>query len=125
MRQMFQNLLSNAIKFKKPNEPPQIKISARVFDESFVEIQVKDSGIGFDEKNLDRVFKPFERLNNKYKGTGLGIPICQKIARGHGGELTAKSSPGRGATFTVRLPIRPLIRFEKRNLPALAGTTKS
>ncbi len=107
MRQLFQNLVSNALKFKKPNEPPHVKISSRVADENLLEIQVKDNGIGFDEKYLSRVFKPFERLHGKaqYEGTGLGIPICQKIAQRHGGELKAKSSPGRGATFIVKLPI--------------------
>ena len=67
---------------------------------------VTDNGIGFDEKYLDRIFQPFERLHNvgEFEGTGMGLAICRKIVERHGGSITAKSPPGEGATFIINLP---------------------
>ncbi len=71
-----------------------------------VKLQVKDNGIGFDEKYLDRIFSPFQRLHGRlqYEGTGMGLAICRKIVERHGGSIVAQSSPGRGSTFIVVLP---------------------
>jgi signal transduction histidine kinase len=69
---------------------------------------VEDQGIGFDEKYLDRIFTVFQRLHSRaeYEGTGVGLAICRKIAQRHGGDITAKSAPGLGASFLVTLPYR-------------------
>ena len=74
----------------------------------WVEILVKDNGIGFDEKYLDRIFQPFQRLHGRsqYEGTGMGLAICRKIVERHGGTITAKSAPGKGPTFIVTLPVK-------------------
>ncbi|MCG9891991.1 MAG: ATP-binding protein [Thermosynechococcaceae cyanobacterium MS004] len=71
-------------------------------------ITVSDNGIGFDEKYLDRIFKVFQRLHgrNEYEGTGIGLAVCTKIVEHHGGTLTAKSTPGSGATFMIHLPLQ-------------------
>jgi signal transduction histidine kinase len=119
MRQLLQNLLSNALKFKKANEAPRIKIEARVYNEApaqsnphpaqqFCELMVTDNGIGFEEKYLDRIFQPFQRLHQRseFQGTGMGLAICRKIAERHGGSITAASRPGQGTTFIVKLPTR-------------------
>lgn len=71
------------------------------------EICVEDNGIGFDEKYLDKGFLPFQRLHGRgseYEGVGMGLAICQKIAERHSGQITARSEPGRGSMFVVRLP---------------------
>jgi signal transduction histidine kinase len=67
---------------------------------------VADNGIGFDLQYLDRIFKPFERLNghSEYEGTGMGLAICQKIVERHRGTITAASVPGEGSTFLISLP---------------------
>ena len=106
MLQLFQNLISNALKFHKKGEPPVVRISHRSLENGFHEIRVEDQGIGFDEKDVERIFKPFERLyrRSEYEGTGMGLVICRKIVRRHGGELTAESSPQEGTTFIVTLP---------------------
>ena len=68
---------------------------------------VEDNGIGFDEKYLDVIFKPFQRLHGKespYPGTGMGLAICRKILEFHGGGISAISTPGKGSTFIVKLP---------------------
>jgi signal transduction histidine kinase len=72
------------------------------------EITVRDNGIGFDEKYLDRIFQLFQRLHSRgeYEGTGLGLAICRKIVERHGGTIAARSAPGKGATFFVTLPVR-------------------
>ncbi len=72
------------------------------------QILVEDNGIGFDEKYLDRIFTPFQRLHGRgaYEGTGIGLAIVRKIVDRHGGTITAKSAPGKGATFIVTLPAK-------------------
>ncbi|HEX7183154.1 MAG TPA: ATP-binding protein [Thermoanaerobaculia bacterium] len=125
MRQLFQNLLSNALKFQRPGEAPRIRVEARKLDgrshdqpegtppgrngSAAIQIRVQDNGIGFDEKYLDRLFKPFQRLHGQsaYEGTGIGLAICKKIAERHGGSITARSAPGQGTCFLVELPVQP------------------
>jgi signal transduction histidine kinase len=68
---------------------------------------VEDNGTGFDERYSDRIFQPFERLvgRTEYEGVGMGLAICQKIVERHGGSISAKSAPGKGSTFTIKLPV--------------------
>jgi len=104
---LFQNLISNSIKYQKQGVPPVIALSSSFNRETGCwEIRVEDNGIGFEEKYLDRIFKPFERLHGSsaYEGTGIGLAICDKIVRRHGGRITAKSKPGQGSTFIFSLP---------------------
>ncbi|MGH7198730.1 MAG: MASE1 domain-containing protein [Candidatus Omnitrophota bacterium] len=107
MRQLFQNLIGNALKFHKKEEPPRVVIAGRIVEGGTAEISIQDNGIGFEEKYLERIFKPFERLHGQgeYHGSGIGLAICQKIVERHRGRIIAKSGPGRGATFTVTLPL--------------------
>ena len=112
IRQLFQNLLSNALKFHKPGEKPHVKISSTIeisqaTKKKFCKIEVQDSGVGFDEKYLDRIFAVFQRLHSRdsYEGTGIGLAVCRKIVERHAGTITAKSKPGAGTTFIIRLPI--------------------
>ena len=74
------------------------------------EITVQDNGIGFEEKYLERIFAPFQRLHGRaqFDGSGMGLAICRKIVERHGGTITARSAPGQGATFIVILPLRQL-----------------
>ncbi len=109
--QLFQNLISNALKFHSPGKPPEINIYSpypknKTDKEGMVEIRIQDNGIGFNEKYLDRIFQPFQRLNTngEFPGIGMGLTICRKIVDNHGGTITAHSSPGKGTTIVVRLP---------------------
>jgi|YelNatPaOPRAMG01_1025707.scaffolds.fasta_scaffold01755_6 PAS domain S-box-containing protein len=116
MRQLFQNLIGNALKFQPPGNRPVVQIRSQVLQETTLdgnvrelcEIQVQDNGIGFDEKYLDKIFAVFQRLHgrNEYEGTGVGLAVCRRITDRHGGTITARSKPGQGATFIVRLPMR-------------------
>ena len=121
MRQLLQNLIGNALKFHRPGEPPVVKVEARIAPgqpngngngrggpvRDRCELRVTDNGIGFDEKYLDRIFNVFQRLHtrNEYEGSGMGLAIARKIAVFHGGDITARSTPGRGSTFIVTLPV--------------------
>ncbi|WP_128543306.1 PAS domain-containing protein [Larkinella soli] len=119
--QLFSNLLSNALKFNRPGHPPVVVVRAvRLTPDQapgplksrnvpgWWEIGVRDNGIGFDEKYLERIFQLFQRLHgkNQYPGSGIGLAICKKVAERHGGWLTAGSKPGEGAHFRVYLPAR-------------------
>lgn len=108
LRQILFNFLSNAAKFTENGE-----ITLRIIRESDVAgdsmvFMVSDTGIGMDQKQLGMVFEPFTQADasttRKYGGTGLGLTVNREFARLMGGEVSAKSSPGQGATFTVRLP---------------------
>ncbi|OGS05678.1 MAG: hypothetical protein A3G41_07245 [Elusimicrobia bacterium RIFCSPLOWO2_12_FULL_59_9] len=118
MRQLLQNLIANALKFRKKDVPPLVRIHGSLLHNGLCEIRVKDNGIGFDEKYLDRIFQPFQRLHSRaeYEGTGMGLAICRRIAARHGGAISAKSLPGKGSSFKVVLPAAP---------PALPGTRSS
>jgi two-component system, NtrC family, sensor kinase len=111
MRQLLQNLIANALKFRKPEEAPEVHIAGRlngapVAAESMWEIEVRDNGIGFENQYRDRIFNMFERLHgrNEYEGTGMGLAICRRIVERHNGTIVAKSAPGEGTTFQIRLP---------------------
>jgi signal transduction histidine kinase len=120
MSQLFQNLIGNALKFHREAEPPIVRIWGRMvqpddetqqkngFNQQFCQIKVEDNGIGFEEKYLDRIFEPFQRLHERgrYEGTGMGLAICRKIVERHGGAITARSTPGQGTAFLVTLPVR-------------------
>ncbi len=123
MRQLLQNLIGNSLKYYRAGVPPIVELYCQKLDarssESMDEgapsasgrqlwqILVVDNGIGFDEKYLDRIFTVFQRLHVKgeYEGTGVGLAICRKIVDRHSGTITARSSPGQGATFVVTLPV--------------------
>ena len=106
LRQLFQNLLANSLKYHRQEVKPLIRVYG---DENngACRIVVEDNGIGFDEKYLDKIFQPFQRLHgrNEYSGTGIGLAICKKIVERHGGTITATSTPGKGSTFMVTLPV--------------------
>ena len=111
-RQLLQNLIGNALKFHRPDAPPVVEVEGVVSNERpdrpRLVLTVKDNGIGFEEVYVDRIFEVFQRLHgrNEYEGTGIGLAICRKIAERHGGTITARSTPGQGATFIVTLPVR-------------------
>ncbi|MGA3283014.1 MAG: ATP-binding protein [Verrucomicrobiota bacterium] len=113
MRQLLQNLVGNALKFRRPEEPPVVKVEAQIIpdpdtpDKKLCRLTVSDNCIGFDEKYVDRIFNVFQRLHtrNEYEGTGMGLAIVKKIALYHGGDVTAKSKPGEGSTFILTVPV--------------------
>ena len=119
MRQLLQNLISNALKFNKPDQRPRVEVSATVRKVPFsgmegapeaeeCVLKVKDNGIGFEERYMDKIFAVFQRLHGRaeYEGTGVGLAVCRRITDRHGGMIEAESQLGEGATFIVTLPVR-------------------
>lgn len=113
MTQLFQNLIGNALKFQPPGSVPRVKVYA-LTSESIestrykkYDIYIEDNGVGFeDSKYLEKIFQPFQRLHGseEFEGVGIGLSICRKIIEQHGGSLTAKSTPGKGSIFIIKLP---------------------
>jgi light-regulated signal transduction histidine kinase (bacteriophytochrome) len=111
MVQVFQNLIGNAVKAKKKGEIPRIKIYTKKAKnaDGFYNIYVEDNGTGFEERYLDKIFFPFQRLKGRssdYPGVGMGLAICKKIIARHGGQITATSEEGKGSTFMFTLPYK-------------------
>ncbi|PQA56983.1 PAS domain-containing sensor histidine kinase [Siphonobacter curvatus] len=120
LRQLFQNLLSNALKFVKAGEMPRIHVYSQLITSAdlppelqtvlkaprYYRISVADQGIGFEPQYAERLFEVFQRLHTRqqYKGTGIGLAICQRVMENHQGAITAESEPGQGATFHVFFP---------------------
>ncbi len=103
---MLLNLLSNALKFTRAGG--KVEVHVRV-TKSQVLLSVSDTGCGISEDRLETVFDRFldtDRLDPTPHGLGLGLPLCRRIARGHGGTIVAESKLGVGSTFTVALPNR-------------------
>jgi PAS domain S-box-containing protein len=106
LRQLLQNLLSNALKFQAPGNRPLIRLYVETQNAAHWTLCIADNGIGFEEKYLDRIFNPFQRLHGReaYAGTGIGLAIVKKIAERHGARITASSVPGQGSIFRITFP---------------------
>jgi PAS domain S-box-containing protein len=105
VQQILLNLLSNAIKFTPSGGSVSVSCAR---DEANGLILVKDTGIGIPSDQLKRIFEPFVQLetDRRERGVGLGLAISRELARAMGGELTAESTAGAGATFILALPAR-------------------
>jgi signal transduction histidine kinase len=108
LRQALLNLLSNANKF---TERGSIAINARQGhegDRECITIEVTDTGIGMTPEQMGKLFQEFSQASSgtaaKYGGTGLGLAISKRFCQMMGGDITVQSAPGRGSTFTIRLP---------------------
>ncbi|MEO0534283.1 MAG: ATP-binding protein [Cyanobacteria bacterium P01_A01_bin.123] len=102
---LFQNLISNALKYKRPEQPPHVRISIEHQAHGW-RFGVHDNGIGIQSAHFDQIFQIFQRLHTKseYPGTGIGLAICKKIIESHGGRIWVDSKPTEGTTFYFTLP---------------------
>ncbi len=116
MKQIILNLLSNAIKFTA--EYGEVKLSIHADNETGCVISVRDTGIGMDPAKLDIVMQPFgqidAKLDRKYEGTGLGLPLVKSMAEMHNAVLNIDTAPGKGTTVTITL--RPEHVMDERHL---------
>jgi two-component system, OmpR family, sensor histidine kinase SenX3 len=103
----IRNLLENAVAYSP--DKTKIHVSSRRADQDAVEISVADQGIGIPERDLERIFERFYRVDPARSratgGTGLGLAIVKHVTSAHGGEVTVLSTEGAGSTFTLRLPL--------------------
>lgn len=110
INRLFYNLINNSLKFVKKGNIPVINITSTV-NNSFIEIIVKDNGIGFENIYAETIFTLFQRLHDKksYQGNGIGLSMCKKIVESYKGEIFATSELNKGAEFHIKLPVSLLI----------------
>ena len=108
VRQILYNLLSNASKFTERGTITVRATRERGFGGEWIVFQVADTGIGMAKHQMGELFQAFSQidtaLSRKYGGTGLGLAICKRFCEMMGGDIGVASEPGKGSTFTVRLP---------------------
>jgi signal transduction histidine kinase len=105
LRQILLNLIGNAIKF---TDEGTVSLHVTASGEQ-LQVAIADTGRGIARDDMERIFDPFEQvdqtISRRAEGTGLGLPVSRELARLLGGEIVAVSEPGRGSTFTLRLPV--------------------
>jgi len=102
LTQCFGNLLGNAVKFVAPGVKPRVRIRAEA-NGCAVRVCVEDNGIGIPKHAHPRLFGMFQKLDNKYEGTGIGLAIVRKVVERMGGKVGVDSAPGEGSRFWVEL----------------------
>jgi len=105
LRQILLNILSNATKYNRTGG--SIRIDCQAHNELYWRISITDTGPGIAPENLNKLFRPFERLGAEFTdigGSGIGLNLCQKLAELMGAELGGHSTPGQGSTFWIDLP---------------------
>ena len=111
IRQLALNLVDNAVKYTEPGGRVKMKVSSR---KGFATLQVIDSGVGIEPRNLPHIFERFymaDRARSRtVGGLGLGLAIAQWIVAAHDGTIAVESKAGEGSTFTVRIPLHMLER---------------
>lgn len=127
VQQIMLNLISNAIKFTPTG---QIVMRARIVHglgprseriEPFVEISIRDTGIGIAEQDMEKLFQPFSQVDGsttrRVGGTGLGLSITRQLVELHDGKIWAESQPGKGSTFTFILPVQQAAHLSSSENP--------
>lgn len=102
------NLVENAVKYSEPDSRVEVMASS---DGNWVELTVRDFGMGIPQRDIDRIFERFYRVDRARSretgGTGLGLAIVRHVATNHGGDVRVASVEGEGSTFTLRIPAAP------------------
>ncbi|TAM36750.1 hypothetical protein EPN54_05550 [bacterium] len=108
LKQIMFNLLSNAVKFTP--DGGRVEVSAKLAAADFIEISVKDTGIGIKPADLSKLFQTFSQIESGYsktvEGTGLGLALTKKLVELHGGEIRVESEFGKGSKFIFTIPVK-------------------
>ncbi len=106
LEQAILNLLHNAMKYSGESREIDLRLQRK---DAYALIQVIDRGIGIDSREQKRIFEKFYRVptkeNERTAGTGLGLALVSHIAKAHGGHIEVESTPGKGSTFSIFLPL--------------------
>lgn len=115
LAQLLQNLICNAIKYCK--ETPRIHIGVIQIGDAW-RISVKDNGIGIPKSQHQQIFAIFRRLHveDDYPGIGLGLAICDRIVKQHGGGIEVESEPGKGSCFSFTLPLAEIAQVQEKRV---------
>ena len=105
--QVLVNLLVNALQAfpDKREEPNRVRIATRCDDPRHVLVEIEDNGVGMSPEVMQHIFEPFFTTKPVGVGTGLGLAICHTIVQSMGGQISVRSTPGRGTTFVLSLPV--------------------
>ncbi len=105
IRHVWSNLIGNAFKYSAKREEPKIRISGRTEGDETI-FTVEDNGAGFDMQYADKLFGVFKRLHSsrEFQGTGVGLAIAHRIVTRHGGRISVRAAPDKGASFEFALP---------------------
>jgi signal transduction histidine kinase len=103
LRKVIENLVGNALKFTDRGGSVRVSVEQ---DDANVRVTVNDTGVGMRSEDLERVFDRFYRTAEDRPGSGLGLAITRDLVRLHGGDVLARSEPGRGSSFSAILPKR-------------------
>lgn len=106
LKQALQNLISNGVKFNQ-SEQKLLTLNCRKIGSRHCEIEVRDNGIGINERHLERIFQTFQRLHTRteFEGTGIGLAIVKKSVNKLGGTVRVESQIGHGSSFFLKFPL--------------------
>ena len=109
----FLNLVENSVKYSGDQKQIDVRIAR---DGGFLELSVRDRGIGIPVAEQQKIFDQFYRGNDaavrRVRGSGIGLAITRRVARMHGGDVLVESEPGKGSTFPLRIPVIEDSQFE-------------
>ncbi|HAT4340876.1 TPA: PAS domain S-box protein [Clostridium perfringens] len=121
LERILLNILSNSIKFNRENGNIDVNMG---FDEKYVNISIKDTGIGIPKDKIGLLFDRFKKINNRLtkvnEGSGIGLFIANELVKINGGEMKVNSELGEGTEFIIKMPIK---RFENEVLDEIALTS--
>jgi signal transduction histidine kinase len=103
LQQVISNFINNAMKFTTQGS---IELGYDLLPDKWLKIYVKDTGIGIDEKDAERIFERLVKLNKDTQGWGLGLHICKNIVEELGGTIGVESAKGKGSTFWLKIPAK-------------------
>ncbi len=110
LRQVLVNLIGNAVKFTRDGRVAVTMRGEGEGEEMLLVVEVEDTGIGIAKDKLREIFRPFYQVESQqgrqYQGTGLGLSICERLIALMNGDIGARSTPGKGSVFSLRVPVR-------------------